>query len=149
MIGHAWSVVCEKTIIDQASNNISLDVMEQILIQGPPLPEETPGILVPAPLSIASLWYREESDKPCRGRAQIKIISPGGDEVASVELDVDLTKAKRSRTICKMNGLPVKKGESGFYRFILELNREGEWHEVANVPLEVELQEVEPKSQDG
>jgi len=149
MIGHAWTVICEKAIIDQASNNISLDVMEQIMIQGPPIPEDQERIFVPAPLTVASLWYRENPDKPCRGRARIKTISPGGEELGVFEIDIDLTKAKRTRTICKMNGLPINKGENGSYSFILELEQEDKWHEVANVPLEVRLEEIAQESQAG
>ena len=141
MIEHAWSVICDKTIIDQDTNNISLDVIEQINFIKVPIPEGMKGIIIPAPLIIVSLWYRIKSDSPCRGRSRVKILSPSDEQVGVVEIDIDLTQHQRCRTRCRINGLPVPNGQSGIFHFIVDLFRDENWAEVAKIPLEVQLSE--------
>ena len=43
MINHAWTVICEKSIIDRDTNNVSLDVLEQVNFKMPLLPKEIEG----------------------------------------------------------------------------------------------------------
>lgn len=154
MIKHAWSVLCNKTIIDRDSNNISLDVIERIILKdrstpnsAPPadaqskkdLPENVPGIIVPISLTLVSLWYRENISEPGRGQGRLKILSPSGKEIAKAEIDIDLIKHSRSRSLCQFDGLPIPKNESGIFYFIVEIFEDSAFKEVAKIPLEASI----------
>ena len=62
MVEHAWSVLCDRAIIDQQTNNIVLNVIEHVKFTheaeetGKPLLMRLNGELV-------SLWYKEPGDK--------------------------------------------------------------------------------------
>ena len=138
MIAHTWSVLCDKTIVDQDSKNISLDVVEQIAARG--LPEAPPESLLLLPFRpiIVSLWYRDQPDRPATGEARIIFLSPTGAMLGTFDLAIDLTTAERCRTKLELPGLPVS--TSGRYLFDVELRREGEWDRVARIPLQVILE---------
>lgn len=137
MISHAWTVVCEKSIIDKETNNISLDVLEQLNIQTPPLPDDAPGFILPAPIQIVSLWYLQGVGNGARGRAQTRFLAPNGEQVGKIEFDIDLTQHRRSRTRGFLSGLPIPRSQSGWFQFVVELELENKWVEVARVPLEI------------
>jgi hypothetical protein len=136
MVKHAWSVLCDKAIVDNLTNNLSLDVIEQITIIVGDVPTEAPGILVPTPLTLVSLWYRSDPDSPCQGRVRIRIVSPNNENVGESSMEIDLTPSGRARTLCRMNALPIPMGQAGIFKFVVELQEE-DWREVANVPLEI------------
>ena len=84
MIRHVWSVLCEKSIIDRDTNNISLDVLERVAmtLQG----SREDRVLVPTPIRLVSLWQHDgESSEP--GRARVRVLGPGGDELGKMEFD--------------------------------------------------------------
>ena len=134
MISHAWTVICDKSIIDRETNNISLYVLEEISIISPP---REPGaiIQVAIQISIVSLWYRTDHDQPARSQTRISLISPDKTTIASMDSEIDLDTYYRARTIGIINGLPVE--ESGRYYFRVELLKNEQWEQVACVPLQV------------
>lgn len=136
MIDHVWSILCDKVVIDQETNNLSLDVIDQINIPAAEFPEGGRR-LVPIRLSVVSFWYRRQLDHPARVNTRIRYVDPDQKEIGTIKLDVDLTNAHRARSIARMGGVPITR--AGFYRFIVEVESETkEWKEVASVPLEVQ-----------
>lgn len=145
MIQHIWSILCERSIIDDSSNNISLlNVIEELTLTPPPgmkagVAVETGSGVVPFNYEIASLWTREKSDKPELGRAKIMLIDPFGKSKASNEVELDLRSYERLRTRQRFNGLPMS--GVGQYTFLIQLQGENgkEWIDVARVPLQVKI----------
>lgn len=139
MIQHIWTVICSNSVIDQDSNNISLQsVIEQLNIAGtPPASGVVPA--VPISLEVVTLWARADFDVPGRGRARVTFLFPSGIPSAPLQFEygIDLSSFKRNRTRWHINGLPIR--ESGRHIFRVEFQNEGEnvWREVATVPLEV------------
>lgn len=138
MIQHIWTVVCSNSVIDQDSNNISLQsVIEQLNITGtPPAPGAVP--VVPITLEVVTLWAKTNFDEPAQGDARVTFLSPSGVPSEQLRFDyhIDLSTYKRNRTRWRINGLPVL--GAGPHTFRVELQNEGEeWREVATVPLEV------------
>jgi hypothetical protein len=135
MISHAWTVVCSKTLIDIDSNNISLDVSEQIKIQG--LSEsKNQTIAIPGfTLTVASLWYRGNPDTPERGAGRIKYIDPNGFELGTFALDLNLEKVSRLRTRATLPRVPIR--GSGWYFFVIEQKVDEMWVEMAKIPHEI------------
>jgi hypothetical protein len=134
---HAWTVLAEKVIIDQATNNISIDVLEQVAVDLPPLPEGKRGYLVPAKLEVVTLWYRSDTLVPERGRMRLRLLGPAGDDIHTIETDIDLTQHQRLRARAAMMALPVS--ITGVYLFVVELAHGQAWVEVARVPLEIAI----------
>jgi len=139
MINHAWTVICEKSIIDRDTNNVSLDVLEQVNFKMPLLPKEIEGIIIPLRVEIVSLWYCEREEKGTKGTGRLRIETPNKKEVANVKIDIDFTSSCRHRTRNRLDGLPVPKETSGYFNFIIEIKSGDHWREVSRVPLEVTL----------
>jgi hypothetical protein len=139
MIKHAWTVLCDKTITDRETNNISLDAIEEVRFALPAPPADAEGILVPYRHEIVSLWYRSDPALPERGRTRMRTFAPGGEPVIGAEAEIDLVATPRLRTMSRFPGLPVPRSASsgGRYWYVVELEQDGRWLEVARVPFEV------------
>ena len=137
MIRHIWSVLCQKSITDRDTNNISLDVLEQLTVKWPKLPKDSKGILLPAPIEIISFWYRDPTNSAETGQGRMQVFSPSREMVGEAVFKIDLDKSRRVRTRVRMEGLPIPNEEQGYYKFNIELKIDGEWEEVATVPLEI------------
>lgn len=138
MIEHAWSVLCDKTIVDQDSKNIRLDVVEQIAAKGLPEAPRESLLLLPFRPIVVSLWYRDQPDQPATGDARITFFSPTEATLGTFDVAIDLTTAERCRTKLELPGLPVS--TSGRYHFDVELRRDGQWIRLARLPLQVILE---------
>ena len=147
VIKHAWSVICEKTIIDKDTNNLTLDVIEQITIGIPTIPDNATGIICPIPFEVVTLWYRDNLDQPESSRARVNIVAPNGQASGHSQIEVNLTTHQRLRTRSRIGGLPIPSGQSGRFQFVVQLFENGNWQEVACLPLFVEIQQqVNPMS---
>lgn len=145
MIRHAWSVVCEKVIIDQTTNNVSLDVLEQMNLEGVVSLPLGQGFLVPTRVEVVSLWYRDPSGGPDNGRARVRLIAPGDEkELGLIEYALDLSVHERARTRGSLPAFPLV--GSGTYYFLTEQKVDEKWNEVARIPLQVEAQTVQPSA---
>jgi hypothetical protein len=136
MIALAWSVLAEKVIVDQETNNVSLDVLEQLdLGVVPPVPSGRRGFAVPIGVEIVSLWYRPDAQGPVRARQRIRLSDPNGDELTSAETEIDLSTYTRLRARQILPVLPIR--GPGMYYFHIDLERQNAWTEMAKVPLEI------------
>ena len=134
MISHVWSVLCSNVVIDRFSNNVSIqNVIEQLNIPDEPIPD---GVVV-TPLNLVTLWMRSDLEVPARGHSRIIFQSPSGGASNPVELEVDLTNSKRTRSRLISETLPVEEPGLHIFRVELKIEDEAEWHEVAIVPLEI------------
>lgn len=142
MISHAWTVICEKTIIDRDTNNLSLDVLEQISFVG--VPRETGTALqLPLQVSIVSLWYRTIPEQEAQSQARIAYIAPDETVLGYINQALDFSQYRRLRSIATM---PILATIQGRYFFRVELLENDEWHEVARVPFEIHIQSEEPRA---
>jgi hypothetical protein len=140
MITHLWTVLCSKSSIDKETNNVSLfSVIEQVTISGPTLPQGQTG-LVPMEFELVILWYNSPVAGPQRGHARILFKDSSDNTLSTFEFDADVTSSRRHRTTAKVNGLPFR--EPGTYRFLLQLNLEGEteFKDIISYPLDISFQ---------
>ncbi len=135
MIDHVWSVLCKNTVTDRESNNISIHgVLEQLTITGP----KGEGVL-PIEAELVTLWSRSKLDQPERTRSRSRLVDPDGAQIGKdVVYDLDLTTYTRFRNRIVMSGFPVK--AAGKYEFCVDIERDGQWIQVAKVPLEIRIQ---------
>jgi hypothetical protein len=141
MIDHVWTVACSRAVIDQASNNVSLEsVIEQLAIAGKPVPN---GV-VSVPIDIVTLWARSDPAVPSKARLRLSLLAPSGRGLGSKELDVDLTTAERQRTLIRFPGMPVSEPGRHLFRVELQQDPEGDWQLVASIPVTVDFVETLP-----
>lgn len=141
MIEHVWTVLCRTSSIDRETNNISLfEVIEQIQLA--PIGQTPERAVAPIQLQIVSLWCRSDLERPSRGQARVAIRVPGGVESGTAIHELDLSQFRRLRTRSMLDRIPI--AGSGLYRFIVQLRQDGqdEWSEVANMPLEITIQQT-------
>lgn len=142
---HAWTVVCQKSITDKETDNISLDVLEQLNIKVPPLPDTAKGIIFPVHIEIISLWYREPQEQPATSNVRLKLFSSSHEEIFDPLLvKVDLSNHKRFRMRVPLERIPLPKDAKGNFYFTVEVESGDAWIEVARTPLEINLETLFP-----
>jgi len=136
MIDLIWAVLCSQSSIDQETNNISLiEVLERIVVEATPPDQES--IMIPITSVLVALSTRSILDQPAQGEGRIRLTSPTGDLIRTVEFPIDLTAHTRTRSRLKAFGLEIR--SAGYYYFNVDLRQEGQddWQQVAQIPLEV------------
>jgi hypothetical protein len=134
MINHIWSVLCERSILDEDTKLISMiNVLEEITIPDEPAPDK----VLPIVASLVTLWTRSDIKIPAQGFARYKFTSPSGEVLQSLEQIIDLTKYERLRSRGQFAGLKLP--ETGLYYFEVEFreNAQVKWKRVTKVPLKV------------
>ena len=124
MIHHRWSIACARAVVDRYSNNVSLEhIIEQITVQRTMQVEKA----IPIELDVMTLWEIDDTSDV--------VVSPDEEELASSELEVNLTKHKRSRNRIHLRGLPFQ----GFGHYILrvDLKHDDQWKAVGSVHIDV------------
>ena len=142
-IEHIWSILCEKSIIDQDSNNISLqNVLEQLQL--------TPGVdaklgkdvnsaekNVPINFELITMW-----DRVAKGdideQIKIALVDPEGKAIATTDHPLKLSSSlQRLRFRIRYNGIKVT--IPGKYRFSIRMKGEKEYEEVGRVYLDIKI----------
>lgn len=136
-----WAVLCQNSVIDKATNTISLfNVVEEIQVA--PQPPQEP-LIPPAAgrgasivFQLVTLWGRSNEDAPEQGRGRLRLVLPDGESTITGEYEVDLAKFLRLRHITQIATLPIR--NEGIYKFVVE-SKEGDsdWSIKFEVPLRV------------
>lgn len=149
MIKHIWSVLCQKSLIDSETNNLTLvDVLEElsINISIPPLTVGTPAnsvinrIDVLISYEIVSLWVRDSAKTKETINLSIELLDPTGKGVSKQEHTVVMNEnLLRYRTRLKIVGLGIS--TPGHYSFLVKIKEENKenYRTVAELPLEIKI----------
>lgn len=136
MIEHAWTVVCEKTALDQETGNITLDAVDCINLTGPIDP---PGLtMLPRRIDVVSFWFRRDAEGPEQARATVELLTSTGNPVTRFALDLGFERGElRRRTRHILTALPHVGPDR--YEFVVTLRDSSDSppREVTRVPLEV------------
>jgi len=134
MIEHVWTVVCSRVVIDRESNNASLqNVVDQINVQG----EIAAGTLLAVPFEIVSLWIRTDPEEAGTGEARVSLIAPSDKQLGSFDYPISLSDHERHRGVLRSQGLIYEGPGRYTYRVELRVDPQGEWRQVAAVPVTV------------
>lgn len=142
-VRHFWTVLCERSLIDSSTNNISLiNAIEQLNVA---LVDPTGGLAGPGAAafqcSLVSLWGRQDLEIPTKAVVKFEIRDPEGVLLHESERDLDLTEKRRIRFRNNFNAFPVT--VSGVYEFLVFLQvDDANWEQVASVPVEVLVRTV-------
>ena len=107
MINHIWSVLCQRSVIDSKSNNISLiDIFEKLEVNlSVPVSEgknKVKKINVPVNYEIVSLWTYDKEDQGKNIYLQIKFILPGGKAELNESINDCLMREVFEETGCRI-----------------------------------------------
>lgn len=150
MIEHIWTVLCSRSLIDQRTNNISLiDIIEELRIVGPPLPQSGEQVIIPINFEVVTLWSRGEDNLPFRGHGRLLFIDPAGNTLRSLDFEIDLSVFQRVRNCLGIIGFLVQNQGRHILRVQMRGNGIEEWHTVANIPLNILFQPPEPSRISG
>ena len=141
-IQYVRTILCNKSIIDTESNNISLmELLEEITIQlKEPLPEGKPAGF-PIQFDVVTFWKKEKEADDAKVMVRLEIIDPKGITLNTHDATFDIPKDKQSmRFIIKMGSLNIT--TSGIYLFRVSYQEQGEaaYKKVDEIPLSVTLE---------
>ena len=151
MFEHVWSIVCEDSIIDKITNNVSLlKVLEAIDVEfklvkdkKTPIMKDGMKVVIPMKFHVVSLFKTAEHGLEEVGDGRITFEDPEGDKLASLDFAVNFETKPRVRHRSIISGLPATK--SGEYFFTIEYKDKNDknWTVAARLPLEVKIKEIE------
>ena len=143
-----WAILCDKAIINQQSNNVSLiEILDEITLVAPapePVTEtsEEPNIFIDA--SLVASWARSDFNMPEKAQTRTRIVTSGGEGLLSNELEIDLTDDMRIRTIGLIGRIPFLT-QDGEYTIKIEAKApDSDWLEMFELPLWVNTQTDTP-----
>lgn len=150
-IKHAWTVLCNRSVIDTDTNVISLfDVFEQVEvgveIKNNNIKKQT--INVPLNYEVVSLWHTPDSQSNINFDFKIKLKDPENKLLNEFTKSVKLPKGKnRVRTRIKIQGLSIT--NSGLYQFEVfsKTDKNSSYKQVAAVPLQLTIKKVNRTTQ--
>ena len=136
-----WVIICERAVVDSASNSLSvMNVLEQVHAMRP-TPDQVKaaaGRPIAAPLTCAVVTYWERSN-PNRternSQVRLRLIDPKGKTLVESSLSLDLGKECRSRLIANLTLLPVDL--AGRYVWRVYLRSKNRWQPVGEVSYEL------------
>ena len=138
-----WAILCQSSVIDRTTNNLSIfNVIEELQVVGP-VPEgeagdPTPETVTPNLYELVILFSRTDFEVPERGRGRVRAMAPDGTAAHPQEFEIDLSQFLRLRMQVKIPGIPIR-GE-GIYKFIVDYATEGDgWSVPYELPLRVTL----------
>jgi hypothetical protein len=130
-----WALACERAIINNKSNNLSLiEIFEQFNV--PTVP-----IIIPQAIYIVSSWEKAEKDKEETFTFKIEISQPDSAEDLKKEAEIEAVIPKdknRIRNLCRIFGLKAER--EGTVYFIISQKVGENWKEEYRVPLHIVLQ---------
>lgn len=151
MAEHVWSLLCDKVLIDPASDKVSLiDLIERLTLH---VSEEgsierqvaearadgDKGILISTALSLVSSWVRSDPTRPEEARFRYALLNPDGDRVHEEAYDVDLQGFASQRVFIRFRHVPVS--ALGRHWILIEQEvqqkKHTHWQVVARLPLDL------------
>ena len=142
MTKHIWSVLCQKSVVDSRTNNISLiDVFEQLKVNLSPIKNANiptiENINVPVQYELVNFWSKTTTYEEILD-IRIVFTDPEGKEIKRLNKKLVIPKDnKRMRDINIIQGISLK--ESGIYNFVISIKQKGKssYQKVAELPLEI------------
>ncbi len=144
---HIWSVLCMNSVIDQETNNISLNnILEEIQIKKNIInlvstsnknSEKKEAILIN--FELVSFWKKLISkEEKIHFETMIKILDPEGEVLHTIPQTIEMKEnIERFRSRIKFNAMPFTK--PGGYIFQINVKKEKEFIEIGRIPLQIKI----------
>lgn len=129
-----YAVLCQRVIVDQATNFVSyIDILDGVNV--PKLPFAAP------PSMVGTIWRVENEN---RLEMRVRVVSPKGQaltEAIANPLDLKPTHL-RGRMNVRVPGYEA--ADPGIYRVEIDLLRDGSWEQRSDLPFQINLTESVP-----
>ena len=91
------------------------------------------------PFRIATYWFNPDPE-PSQLHLRLRVVSPSGNEIAERDLDPSRLNPLEQNGRYRINiGTPkLEAKEFGVYEFVVDIESNGEWVEVASLPVTVD-----------
>lgn len=142
MISCLWAILCEQSIVNQETGNISLiEVLEELT--APPLPNSEAELFLSFDFHLAISWDKSDNNQENEEKFRLSLLAPSGKVLLQGERVINFSESRKAITVFNFNGLPIS--ESGSYEFQIQLpiNDGTEWQKVRVVSLEVNYEKPE------
>jgi len=143
---HVWSVLCSSSSTDRETRVVSLfnvitylTIIEPVDVLRRALEAK---VLLPIQMELWSLWVRSDYAKPEMAIARYRVITPAGEELSQMLVNVPLEEFPSAHTKLRISAFPFR--GPGVYWWVVETRSAGEsveWGTVARIPVELEQQE--------
>ncbi len=147
-IKHAWSVICQSSIVDKDSNNISLqNVIEQVQVnvstegakafrsKNPNFGNKLP---INFPVQIVSLWRNLDTSIVPEAVIGVEFFDNQGELMQKAEFPFAFEEGKvRIRTIVNIPGVNIVGGGMYLFKIKIKESEQGSFSDVAEIPFEV------------
>jgi len=144
MLRHVWTVLCQKTIIDKKTNNVSIvEALEEIKVNYKTKDKKKPArINLPIHMELVTLWIKDRPTEEVTADVEVLLIDPEGNQIGKASHQL-LVKPSNPRFRSNVNFDGLALTTSGEYKFIVQTNGAGSKNmvQVAEVPLTVTLKE--------
>jgi hypothetical protein len=131
---HIWTVICEGSLIDEETKNISLiNVIEQLNFE---LQDDIPSDVI-LKLHIVSLIARSHADITEKGEIKYQFELPNQELIDWHTFEIAFENYSRIRVRMVIPVLPFR--GYGIYSVIVSLKSENDWNKVATIPLEIKF----------
>lgn len=143
-MNHIWSVLCQKSSVDTETNLLSIfDCIEELTLAIELEKIKSGELFIPTSFQIVSLWTLEKSNKPTSLEIKIELLDPEAKIISNFEQTQQIPAEKlRFRHRTTINGLPLTKSGRYFFKVSTKESPNKAYHEVAQVPLDVNIQDI-------
>ncbi len=143
---HIWSVLCSSSIVDQDTNNLSLNsLIEQISIKiskedvEKKETEKSKGFAVNIPLQVVTRIMKKVPESSLSFKLKLDLLNPDGQIIDSMK-PIDITLKKELKNLRVRNNIStLLVDKEGTYTIVISLKETGEvkFTEVDRLPLDV------------
>ena len=143
-MNHIWSVLCKKSIVDADTNNINLEVLEEITFSVP-LDDK---FKLPASFNfdyeIVSFWTSAKKSGE-KFYVEMEFVDPNKKALNKIEQEITFPENKtRLRTRVKANGLNVTKEGEYILKVKAKSKKSENFKTLAELPLTVHIKRTMP-----
>ncbi|MGD1003428.1 MAG: hypothetical protein ABR884_02535 [Minisyncoccia bacterium] len=144
-IEHLWSILCERSLVDEETKNITLtNVLESMQVQIQLSKDVTIGgdlftaeKNVPVNFELVTAWKRLEEGE-IKEPVRVECLDPNGKLLATYEYKVEIAKSlERFRFRTRFNGF--KFTVPGNYRFVTKIHQGSGYREVGTTFFDVKI----------
>jgi len=142
---HLFSLVCQGSAIDQATNNFSIfNIVHQIVGRGEKRETDEAGdsepVGLPFPCHLITVWQLESNEESFLGEQLMEFVSPEGNLLAHATLGIDLRGHQQYRNRIFMEVIPFTTSGEYTFRIYHKSNDADEWTLSDTVPLRLQVE---------
>lgn len=145
MVNCLWAILCEQSIINEETGNISLiEVIDELEIPHPPESKEV--LILNFDFELVTFWQKNADDQENEYIFRLSIIAPSGKVLLQGEQVVTFNGSAKSFLKLKFAGIPITAEGSYGFRIELPKNDKTEWENIKVVSLQVNYEKLEGES---